>query len=143
MSLPTLTPAWSMSELNPTYLCKLYSMKIRMAVSSELGGQFLLGNLTNLTLHLLTYIIKTKAGLQNVQIQPEMKSSVQMAGSKVVICTVTRWRTPMLKKYIVLHSSGSQFTCTSIDLPKVDPPQKNAHPTPLSYCKGLYNASKK
>ena len=39
----------------------------------------------NITLHLLTYIIKTKAGLQNVQIQLEMKSSVQMAGSKVVV----------------------------------------------------------
>ena len=33
----------------------------------------------------MTYIVKNRAGLQNVQIQPEMKSSAQTAGTKVVV----------------------------------------------------------
>ena len=58
-----------------------------MPCSSKLGGRFLSGNLTNIAIYLLTYIIKTKAGLTDVQIQPECKSdgSRHVAGSKVVV----------------------------------------------------------
>lgn len=59
-------------------------LKNIMACTSELNGRFLSGNLTNLTVYLLTFIIRTKAGLTNIQIQPEAKSDVGAAGSKVV-----------------------------------------------------------
>ena len=70
------------SEIEPTLLAVLRNI---MSCSSELGGRFLSGNLTNIAMHLLTYIIKTIADLGNVQIQPEIKSAAQNAGSKVVI----------------------------------------------------------
>ena len=58
-----------------------------MPCSSELGGRFLSGNLTNIAIYLLTFILKTKAGLTDVQIQQECKSdgSRNVAGSKVVV----------------------------------------------------------
>ena len=71
----------SSSGIEPALLAVLKNL---MTCSSELGGEFRSGNLTNLTLHLLTYIVKTKAGLENIQIQAEIKSSAQTAGSKVV-----------------------------------------------------------
>ena len=58
----------------------LESLKNIMACTSELNGR-LSGNLT---IYLLTFIICTKAGLTNIQIQPEAKSDVGSAGSKVV-----------------------------------------------------------
>ena len=64
--------------------------KHHMACCSELGGCLLSGNMM---IHLLTYILHTKAGLTDLQIQAEVKSdaSVEVAGSKVVInfgCTL-------------------------------------------------------
>ena len=58
-----------------------------MPCSSELGGRLLSGNLTDIAVYLLMYIIITKAGLTDVQIQPECKSdgSINVAGSKVVV----------------------------------------------------------
>lgn len=51
---------------------------------SELNGRFLSGNLTNLTLYLLKHILHTKAGLTGIQVQPEMKSDTDAAGTRVV-----------------------------------------------------------
>ena len=58
----------------------LMMLKNTMACCCELGGRFLAGNLTNMTIH-------TKAALTNLQIQAEIKSdaSAAIAGSKMVI----------------------------------------------------------
>ena len=72
----------SSSGIEPALLAVLRNL---MTCSGELGGEFWSGNLANLTLHPLTYIVKTKASLENVQIQAERKSSAQTAGSKAVV----------------------------------------------------------
>lgn len=61
-------------------------LKNIMPCSAELNGRYLAGNLTNIALYLLNFIIKEKAGLTDLQIQPEMKSdaSTEAAGSKSV-----------------------------------------------------------
>lgn len=68
-------------------LSLLMMLRNTMACCCELGGRFLSGNLTNMTIHLLMYILHTKAGLTNLQIQAEIKSdaSAAVAGSKMVI----------------------------------------------------------
>jgi len=57
-----------------------------MANVSELGGPRYSGNLTNIGVDILKYILHDKAGFKNLQIQPEAKSTItpSSAGSKVV-----------------------------------------------------------
>jgi len=57
-----------------------------MANVSELGGAQYSGNLTNIGIEILKYILHDKAGFRNLQIQPEAKSTITAtsAGSKVV-----------------------------------------------------------
>ena len=57
-----------------------------IAYSSELKRRLFSGNLTNIAIYLLTFVLHFKAGLTDLQIQAEMKSesSMEHAGSKVV-----------------------------------------------------------
>ena len=73
----------SESHIDPHLLTLLQNI---MTCTSELKGRLLSGNLTNIAIYLLTYVLHFKAGLTDLQIQAEVKSesSIEHVGSKVV-----------------------------------------------------------